>query len=102
MGGDYAAAKGKYGKFTKKAAKWEAKLTKTRKLKKDANLGVVLGISMGKDAKAIKSAENHTYLRKTEAKDAKQVDTNDVKASGQKKLMGAAMKELEKAEALDA
>jgi len=99
--GDYAAAKGKYDKFTKKVAKWEAKLTKTRKLKADANQGVVLGLSMGKDARAIKSAENHTYLRKVEAKDSKNVDKNDIRAKGQSKLMSASMKELEKAEALD-
>merc|ERR1711939_1001496 len=72
--GDYAKAKGKYDKFTKKAAKWQAKKDKTIKLKKAANQGVVLGLSMGKDDKAISSAENHTYLRKVEGKDTKKVD----------------------------
>jgi hypothetical protein len=99
--GDYAKAKGKYDKFTKKAAKWQAKKDKTIKLKKAANQGVVLGLSMGKDDKAISSAENHTYLRKVEGKDTKKVDANDIKAKGQNKMMGASMKELEKAEALD-
>lgn len=99
--GDYAAAKSKMDKFTKKAAKFEAKLTKTKALIKEANEGVVLGLSMGKDAKAIKSAENHSYLRKVEAKTAKKVDTADLHAKGQHKLMGASMKELEKSEALD-
>merc|ERR1711966_179316 len=55
---------------------------------------------MGAD-KAISSAENHTYLRKVEGKDTKKVDANDIKAKGQNKMMGASMKELEKAEALD-
>merc|ERR1711959_244544 len=82
-------------------AKLEAKKDKTIKLKKAANQGVVLGLSMGKDDKAISSAENHTYLRKVEGKDTKKVDANDIKAKGQNKMMGASMKELEKAEALD-
>merc|ERR1711959_738956 len=87
-----AKAKGDYAK---------AKKDKTIKLKKAANQGVVLGLSMGKDDKAISSAENHTYLRKVEGKDTKKVDANDIKAKGQNKMMGASMKELEKAEALD-
>merc|ERR1719247_1846714 len=93
--------KSKLDKFTKEAAKYESKLTHTKKLIKEANQGVVLGLSMGKSAKAIKSAENHSYLRKVESKMAQKVDKADVKAKGQNKLMGASMQELEKAEALD-
>jgi len=99
--GDYATAKTKLDKFTKEAAKYESKLTHTKKLIKEANQGVVLGLSMGKSAKAIKSAENHSYLQKVESKMAQKVDKADVKAKGQNKLMGASMQELEKAEALD-
>lgn len=99
--GDYANAKTKLDKYTKKAAKFESKLTKTQKLIKEANEGVVLGLSMGKNAKTIKSAENHSYLKKVAHKAAQNVDKEDVKAKGQNKLMGASMQELEKAEALD-
>merc|ERR1711871_1120940 len=56
---------------------------------------------MGKDSQAIKAAENYSSLKKKENKDKSKVDKEDIKAKGQNKMMGAAMAELAKAEALE-
>merc|ERR1711998_432254 len=50
---------------------------------------------------AIKSAENYSTLKKKEAKDKTKVDQEDIQAKGQNKMMGAAMAELAKSEALE-
>merc|ERR1711998_826133 len=50
---------------------------------------------------AIKNAENYDALKKQENKHKGRVDREDVKAKGQNKMMGAAMAELAKAEALE-
>jgi len=92
--------KNKFDKLTKEVAKHEAKIVKAKKQQKMANDGVVLGLKMGKNAKAIKSAESENYLDKRVKVYKKDVDREDVKAKGQQKLMGASMTELEKAEAL--
>merc|ERR1712070_1344233 len=99
--GDYAKAKSNFDKLTKEVAKHESKVTKTKKLIKLATEGVITGLKMSKDAKAIQSAENDEYLQKRKALFQKDVDKEDIKAKGQQKLMGAANAELRKAEALE-
>jgi len=98
---DYAKAKGQYDDFTKKAGKYEKKLIDTQRLVRLAKNGVVMGIHQGRDSMAIKSAENYSSLKKKETKDKVKVDAEDINAKGQNKLMGAAMSELAKAEALE-
>jgi len=98
---DYAEAKGEYDKFTRKAGEYEKKLLDTQKNIEMAKKGVVMGVNTGRDSMAIKSAENYGSLKKTEAKDKTKVDTEDINAKGQNKMMGAAMAELAKSEALE-
>jgi len=99
--GDFALAKGMYDKYTKKSGKFEKKLKKTQAFVELAKKGVVQGIGAGKDSMAIKNAENYARLKKRARKDKGKVDKMDIKARGQNKMMGAAMSELAKSEALE-
>jgi len=99
--GDYAASKSKYDKLTKEVAKHESKVTKTKKLIKMAVDGVLVGLRKDKDAKAIASAENDSYLQKRKATFQIDVDKEDVKAKGQQKRMNAARTELSEGLALE-
>lgn len=98
---DYAEAKKKYDHYTKLSGKFEKKLKDTQKNIELAKKGVVMGVNSGRDSMAIKSAENYGSLKKKEKKDKMKVDTEDVRAKGQNKMMGAAMAELTKAETLE-
>lgn len=98
---DYEEAKSQFDHFTKMAGKFEKKLIDTQKNVELAKKGVVMGVNAGRDSMAIKSAENYSSLKKKERKDQTKVDSEDIKAKGQNKMMGAAMAELAKSEALE-
>jgi len=98
---DYADAKSKFDHYTKLAGKYEKKLIDTQKSVELAKKGVVMGVNAGRDSMAIKNAENYSTLKKAERKDQEKVDAEDIKAKGQNKMMGAAMAELAKSEALE-
>jgi hypothetical protein len=98
--GDYAKGKSGLDKITKEVAKHEAKLEKTKKLIKLAVEGVTIGFKKNRNADVIKSAENDSFLQHRKAEYQKDVDKENIKASGKQKLMAAANKELQKAEKL--